>query len=80
MQLQLLGLVARELGVDGAVADEVELDTDLEAEVHDARDLGLDADAVGIGPQDEIVGRTSPSPNRATGPRKPMTNSLAGVP
>ena len=59
----------------------VELDADLEAEVHDARDHApRRAPSAGSRRGRRSCGRTSVARRRAaTGPRKPMTKSLAGA-
>ena len=56
-QLELGGLVARELRGQRLAAVELELDAHLEAEVHDARDLGLERAVARLGLQDPQVVR-----------------------
>ena len=65
-------------GSRDAVA-ELELEADLEAEVHDAHDLRLLGAGLGLGGDADVVrAHEARRRSRATGPRKPMTNSLAG--
>ena len=79
-QLELVGLVARQLHRDLLLAVEPELDAHLEAEVHDARHLRLARAGLGRRARARCrAGARALSPTLLTGPRKRITNGVGGL-